>query len=67
MWRYSRHPNYFGEICFWWGIYIYTFDISFSLPIGAFLVTLMMLFGSVPMMENYIQKGPKAKKYFLYK
>ena len=26
LWRYTRHPNYFGDFCVWWGLYLVALD-----------------------------------------
>ena len=57
LWKLSRHPNYFGEIMIWWGLYIAHFgqvrqiDLFILAPL---LMTAMFLFISIPMMENKI-------------
>ncbi len=30
LWAYSRHPNYLGEILFWWGLYLMTISIDIT-------------------------------------
>lgn len=55
IWRYSRHPNYFGEVLFWFGLWVMAIGVNFSLWFTAFgwvAMLLMFLFVSIPMMEK---------------
>ncbi len=55
LWKYSRHPNYLGEICMWWGIAfacLCAIPSAWYLIFGALVNTLMFLFISVPMQDK---------------
>ncbi len=55
LWKYSRHPNYLGEILMWWGVFIMMFSVNTTLwiyGIGALLNTGMFFFISIPMAEK---------------
>ena len=66
LWKHSRHPNYYGEILFWWGIFIYglTFDNFFLWILAPISMTIMFLFVSIPWIENKILRTrPNYKDY----
>ncbi len=57
LWRYSRHPNYFGEMLVWWGLFVYAVPAlhgwAFAVVIGPVFITLLLLFVSgIPMLER---------------
>ena len=55
LWKYSRHPNYLGEILMWWGIglsSVATLGGEWYLLAGALANTLLFLFVSIPMADK---------------
>ena len=68
VWRYSRHPNYLGEILMWWGVCLAALSApgaSALYAIGPLVNTLMFIFISIPLMERR-QLRSKAE-YAAYK
>jgi steroid 5-alpha reductase family enzyme len=55
LWKTSRHPNYFGEVLQWWGLFIIVSTLPFGLVaiIGPITITFMILFVSgIPLLEK---------------
>ncbi len=66
LWRYTRHPNYFGEATQWWGLYLLAVgDGRFLfLIISPLLITLFLLYVSgVPMLERKYAGRPDWEAY----
>ena len=66
LWRYTRHPNYFGEATLWWGIFLIAVSGGASIItiISPITITLLLLFVSgVPMLERAMKKRPGYAAY----
>lgn len=66
LWRYTRHPNYFGEVTMWWGLFI----VALSSPnayftiIGPVTITVLILFVSgIPLLEKKYAGRPDFEAY----
>lgn len=57
LWSLSRHPNYFGEVLFWWGLYLFVpllFPGFWWVIIGPLCITALFLGISIPLMERHL-------------
>lgn len=67
LWKYSRHPNYLGEISFWFGLFLFYFVFNLGgwyWISGAIINLLMFLFISIPMEEKHMMEyKPNLKEY----
>jgi steroid 5-alpha reductase family enzyme len=66
LWKYTRHPNYFGEAVVWWGIYFMSFGHGFEYIaiLSPVTISLLLRFGSgVPMLEEKYREREDFQKY----
>ncbi len=66
LWRYSRHPNYFGETLMWWGIFVITLSrpYGFLTIISPLTITYLLLYVSgVPLLESKLKDNPDFQQY----
>lgn len=74
LWKYSRHPNYFGEIMLWFGVYLFTLSGLDSVQalvglIGPlYIATLILFVSGLPLLEKSADKRwGEDQNYQLYK
>lgn len=66
LWRYTRHPNYFGECLIWWGFYLFALSTgAWWTILGPMLLTYLLLkFSGVTLMEqNIAERRPGYRAY----
>ncbi|KDN87743.1 DUF1295 domain-containing protein [Kitasatospora cheerisanensis] len=68
LWRYTRHPNYFGDACVWWGLYLLSAHHPAALLLlpSPLLMTWLLAFGSgKPLLERRMaaQQRPGWAEY----
>jgi steroid 5-alpha reductase family enzyme len=59
LWRYTRHPNYFGDACTWWGLWLIAAETGpglWALPGPILLTWLLTRLSGVPMLERALKK-----------
>ncbi|MBN1328001.1 MAG: DUF1295 domain-containing protein [Candidatus Heimdallarchaeota archaeon] len=68
LWAVSRHPNYFGEVSFWWGVFFFGVGAIHEwwwTIAGPIVMVLLFLFISIPLMEK--RQIEKRQNYSDYK
>jgi steroid 5-alpha reductase family enzyme len=66
LWRYSRHPNYFGECCVWWGFYLIALSVGadWTLFSPLMMTFLLLKVSGVALLEkDMMERRPAYRDY----
>ena len=60
LWRYTRHPNYFGDACTWWGIWLVASETGaglWTIASPILLTWMLMRWSGAPLLEKGLKKS----------
>jgi steroid 5-alpha reductase family enzyme len=66
LWAYTRHPNYFGEVLGWWGIWLIALGVSGGWLgiLGPITITFLILkVSGIPLLEKKMEENPEFIEY----
>ncbi len=66
LWRYTRHPNYFGDFCIWWAFYLFALSAGgwWSIVSPLLMSLLLLKVSGVAMLESTIsERRPEYADY----
>lgn len=65
LWKYSRHPNYFGESVLWWSWYLMALQVPYGWAtiVAPLAMTCILRFFSAPLIEKTLGNNPEYKAY----
>jgi steroid 5-alpha reductase family enzyme len=68
LWRYTRHPNYFGEATMWWGLFFIALSVDIIYAwitlISPVLITFLLLnVSGVPLLEKHYENNAEFQEY----
>lgn len=67
LWHYSRHPNYFGEQLWWWGLVIFAWNLENGWTfIGALVNSLCLAYVTILVEERMLKQQYRAEAYKKY-
>lgn len=66
LWRFTRHPNYFGEVTLWWGVWLTACSVpgGWETVFGPATITALILFVSgIPLLEKKYEGDVRFEDY----
>lgn len=66
LWKYSRHPNYFGELTMWWGIWLLSLSVTggvWTIVAPLTITVLLRYVSGVPLLEKKYVGNPEWDIY----